>query len=597
MPAPTLLLMAPTPEHPFDLYTEELLLTEGYGALDRLVGGPEGAPLELPPSYALAVISAGAARLLPAEVLRAYLHAGGRAIILRPPPHLAPLLGLQEVGETYSVARDAYVAVNTGHRWMEGIAAANLQCPGETDVYRADGAEALAYVAGQLGLASPFPAVALHRVGAGAAVTFTYDLARTVVEFHQGRPENDNLGADPDANRDGKLCPDDFLEGLRDFSLRHVPQADIHQDILTRAIVGLTADALPVPRLWHFPNAAPAAFMVNGDGDGMLWEDLQWVLETIEPYGVKYTFYLMEQQIQAFSAEQVAAVRERGHDFGPHPWAGLRPTVGEWEREVSRIVESFAGKLGFSPTSYRSHCTVFPGWDEAPRIAAASGLRLDTNFVSGVRFVSGYANGSALPVKFINTAGEIVDCYEQSTVHTEDGCMGSKYLLPPLSQDECIELSRGILSDLCTRYHGVYHPYFHPISLTGRGSVECDRWFVAVLEEVKRHGLPSLTAHEWLHFNDARRGFWFEDVIWDEPTLDLTVSCPEAIFGLTVLLPPCRGQTPCVAAVDGEVVELEQTAFEGLCWTTLILDMGAGETKRVTVDYGPCPEGQTGGAT
>mgnify|MGYP002682326505 CR=1 FL=1 len=161
--------------------------------------------------------------------------------------------------------------------------------------------------------------------------------------------------------------------------------------------------------LMQFMPATFAAYGVDGDGDGMTWADLQWVLDAVEPHGVKFTFYLMDEQIEAFSSEDVAAVRARGHDFGPHPWTGLQPTPEQWTDEIGRIVSSFSDKFGFAPDSYRSHCVIFPGWDHAPRVAAGAGLRLDTNFVPGYRFSTGYLNGSALPVRFIGADGEVLE--------------------------------------------------------------------------------------------------------------------------------------------------------------------------------------------
>ncbi|MDI9582968.1 MAG: transposase, partial [Acidobacteriota bacterium] len=41
----------------------------------------------------------------------------------------------------------------------------------------------------------------------------------------------------------------------------------VHQDLLVRVLRGLMVGQAPVPRLWHFPNAAPALVFIDGDGD------------------------------------------------------------------------------------------------------------------------------------------------------------------------------------------------------------------------------------------------------------------------------------------------------------------------------------------
>jgi len=587
MGVPLLVLSSRSQHHPFDGYLVETLLSEGYNPLHHVTGGLESVDASSLTPYHLVIISAGAARRLPPRAVEGYVRSGGQAVVIQPPDEWAPLLGLEPVGPTYAVARDAYISINTEHPWMREFPSDHIQCPGHNRVCRAEGAEALAFTAGQAAQPSVFPAVATYRLGAGQLVAFTYDLTACLVSLHQGRPMGD-AAEHLDANCDGKLTPDDFFEGMRDFSLRHVPQADLHQDILVRAILGLTAECFPLPRLWHLPHAAPAAFLLDGDGDGMTWADLQWVLDAVEPHGVKFTFYLMDEQIEAFSSEDVAAVRARGHDFGPHPWTGLQPTPEQWTDEIGRIVSSFSDKFGFAPDSYRSHCVIFPGWDHAPRVAAGAGLRLDTNFVPGYRFSTGYLNGSALPVRFVGADGEVLDCYEQSTVHTEDGCRGVKCLLPPLAEDDCIALSLSLIDDLVHRFHGVYHPYFHPISLSGRGSVSCSRWFSEVLQAIDQRGLPSVSSSEWIAFNDARRALSFEDITWDPPTLDITLCSGPPVQGIALLLPPHQGQTPCVALVEGASVPLLPVPFEHLGWTALVLDIAEGATLHLTVDYSPC---------
>jgi hypothetical protein len=580
--SPILLWMAPDEEHRFDLYLEEILLTEGYVSFDRAMGG---ADLR---TYPLVIISAGAAKHLVGEVLREYVEQGGRAIVLKPPVEWCEFLGFARPGETYAIARDAYIRVCDEHPWLRGFPACDLQCPGEGHVWGPKDCEPLAFVAGQAGQPSPFPAVARNRIGAGECVTFLYDLAECIVLFHQGRIENASTGPDADANRDGKFTPDDLLEGMRDFSLRHVPQADVHQDLLVRVICGLTADRLPLPRLWHFPRSAPAALFVNGDGDGMNREELQLTADICAEQGARFTFYLMHEQIDDFPPELVARAREQGHAFGPHPWVSLRPSVAEWQSEVQRIVERMKGKYGFAPRSVRSHSCIFPGWDDTPKLFAEVGLRLDTNFISGYRYQSGYANGSGLPVRFIDRRGEIIDCTEQCTIHGDDVMASAKSLLPPLSEDECIALSLQVMRESATRYHGVFEPYFHPIYLSGRGGIPTQRWFRTVLSAAREAGLPSVNAEEWLDFNDARRGVGIEGSKWDAGIgeLQFEMSAPRAVGGLTVLLPPCAGMTPTAATVAGETREVREVPHEGLGWRALEVDLRAGETAAVRVTYG-----------
>ncbi len=572
--------------HPCEAYLEEILLTEGLNSYERRCLGP-GAEVGDLAAFPLVVVSRGAAQWLAPEAVHEYVRQGGRAVIVQPPRSWAPRFGLAPAAATYAIARDAYLQVCADHPWLAGFPTADLQVPGEAHVSAATTAVPLAFVAGQRGRPSVYPAVALHREGTGAAVVFTYDLAETIVLLHQGRPEHASTGTDPDANRDGKFTGDDAFEGMRDFELRHVPQADVHQDLLVRVLRGLMADVAPLPRLWHFPDAAPALVFIDGDGDSMVWEDLEWVVRETAATGTKYTLYLMTPQIEEFERHKLAALRRQGHEFGVHPWICLQPDLVTWRHCVGEIVALFEQRMGFAPRALRSHSCVFPGWDETPQLLLEHGLRLDTNFAGGYRFVSGYLNGSALPVKFISRTGRVLDCYEQSTVQTEDGSCSPKCLLTPMTQEEACELALRLLADCAERWHGVFHPYFHPISLAGRGAVACQEWFRRVLCAARDRGLPSVNATEWLDFNDARRAVTVETVAWDGAALTLALQGPAAVSGLTLLLPPWDAGQPLVATVSGRPCDLLELGYEGLQWHGVVIDLPADERVVVVVKAAP----------
>ncbi|NUQ61771.1 MAG: hypothetical protein HUU20_04740 [Pirellulales bacterium] len=568
---PILLLQSPDAAHPLDAYLEEVLLGEGYnGYLKR----PPAEAGDLA-AFALVLVSSGAAAQMAPETILDYVQQGGRAVILQPPRAWAPRFGLEPAGRSYSIARDAYLQVDLKHRWMDGFPAADLQVPDESHVYGAGTTEPLALVAGARGRPSIYPAVALTRHGAGSAVVFTYDLAEAIVRLHQGWPATSSTGNDPDANRDGKFTADDLFHRVRDFDLRDVPQADVHQDLLVRVIRGLLDDAAPLPRLWHFPRAAPALVFIDGDSDGMIWEDLEWVVREAAATRTKYTLYLMTEHIKAFDREKIAALRQQGHEFGVHPWVSAQPDLATWRQCVAEIVGLFREKFGYEPRALRAHSCIFPGWDENPRLLAEHGLRLDTDFINGYRFGSGYLNGSALPVKFISREGELLDCYSQSTVQTEDGSCSPKFLLPPMNEDEALAVARQLLADCAGRWHGVFHPYFHPVSLSGRGKVPCQNWFRQILLAARDLDLPSVNAGEWLDFNDARRAAAVDTLAWDGETLVLSLQAPSAMAGLTLLLPPRRDGRPLAATLAGAPCEVVDLALEGMRWQGMVVDLPA----------------------
>jgi hypothetical protein len=182
----------------------------------------------------------------------------------------------------------------------------------------------------------------------------------------------------------------------------------------------------------------------------------------------------------------------------------------------------------------------------------------------------------------------VIDCYSQSTVQTEDGSCSPKCLLPPLSEAEALALARELLQDCARRWHGVFHPYFHPISLAGRGAVACQAWFRQVLRTARDLGLPSVNTSEWLDFNDARRAVKVEALAWDGQTLTFALRTPQPVAGLTILLPPWGEAETLVATVDGVPRELVGLSYEGLRWLGLVLDLPA--QSRCQVRIAPQPK-------
>lgn len=308
---------------------------------------------------------------------------------------------------------------------------------------------------------------------------------------HQGRAENASGGRDPDANRDGKFTADDLFEGMRDFELRHVPQADVLQELLIRAIVGLTADVMPLPRPWRFPAGAPGLLLLDGDGDQMCPGEMRATVEICERHDARCTFFLMDEELRDFNPAELREVRARGHEIGTHPRVPLRPDVDEWRAEVTRITEDLTRRLRFAPVSIRMHSCILPVFDEVPRTFAELGIGLDTSFLQGYRHQSGFLNGSTLLARSIHISGALLDCWEQSTVLGDDTLATIRTMLPVKSEQECIALSLRLMRELAGRYHGVIHPYFHPVNVGGRGGMHTARWLEAVLREARRLGLPA----------------------------------------------------------------------------------------------------------
>ena len=98
---------------------------------------------------------------------------------------------------------------------------------------------------------SHHPAIWQLRVGAGEAVLFAFDLAKSVSRLRHGDPD---LADMPNEIFDRITRPSDLFRGQLDPRQATVPQADILTAVLGRAVESL----IPQPRLWYYPVAVAA---------------------------------------------------------------------------------------------------------------------------------------------------------------------------------------------------------------------------------------------------------------------------------------------------------------------------------------------------
>ena len=185
------------------------------------------------------------------ELLAAYVEAGGRLLLIRPPAELAPLAGLRPLSRALP---DAALLVEPGgaeprRAALGGFPYEPLQVAGALDLYHPDpGTTVLARaVAGRWPVGS-HPAIversgpATGPAGAGRVVAFLYDLPHTVARLRQGDP--DLAGYDTDGL--SGVRPNDAQQWQIDPAAGHLPQAEVHQALL-RAGGGVRSAPGPCP--------------------------------------------------------------------------------------------------------------------------------------------------------------------------------------------------------------------------------------------------------------------------------------------------------------------------------------------------------------
>ncbi|GEM_PF-1728113 len=595
---PMLVLLRRWPGAPFNPYLEEILQIEGYlcyrvtDVTDRTI---DDRVLEDAPVTLLARMELEAEEM---EALGRYVERGGRLIAFRPPAEMAGLFGCREakgVQGVYALACEGFVVVDQGHPATSGFPESGMQFKGDAELYMPEEANRIASFCTEPEGLLPFAGVALWYQGRGATALFAYDLVETVVRLHQGNPEQGSDGLRPDADRDGMFKPNDLYVGETDPRMKLVPQADLHQDLLVRVLRFLTDDGLPLLRVWHYPDAKPAAVFLNGDSDGMVDGDLQRVETLTRRYGAQFTVYAMEEHFSLFPSDAIPGLKRRGLDFGPHPFCGSRtPTVEEMGRHLGAISSDFERHFGYRATSVRNHNVICPGWTGTFEHLSRLGYRIDTNHMATRYFYPGYLSGSGLPFKFIDRNGEIIDLYEQATTLVDDPTT-HKWLRPTFSLEEALEVEQRVFEDCVGRYHTVFHHYFHPgiqkdknwHRYGGPDGNYAAKALYRALELTRSHWLSTFTGEAWAEFNDGRRTIRIRAL---KAGIGLCVFEMESgcnVEGLTLMLPGrSDGEALSSVRVDGQPVEVQSVEWEGLSWCVWSMDMETKASYRVEGIYG-----------
>ncbi|HEX2035888.1 MAG TPA: hypothetical protein VHS99_17045 [Chloroflexota bacterium] len=594
--APILVLTRGDDANRFHAYVEEILLAEGYPWVRRI-------DLQETPLSAAALAQADVTILshirLAAEeeaLLLGHVRDGGRLLALRPSPRLAQACGLRSFnpvrhrGQTHLLGlEDRWLRANAASPLGRNLPADELQFHSRADLYTwaGDPGAVVAHLAPFPGAPSAHPAVVATDHGRGRVALYTFDLATSTVLFHQGRREQSSTGAYPDYNGDATYKANDMFVGFLDERLKHVPQADVHQDLFVRLLVWLTETGRPLPRLWYFPHGARAVAFFNGDGDSMRAPDLANTIAQVERFGAPFTTYVMTENYPELDPAWEASLRARGHGFGQHVWAGPLPTPAEMRQQLRAELAGFRERYGHAPLSYRGHWVVWVGWTEMARYLAEEGIRLDTDFLGGRFFKEGYLNGSGLPVRFMDEQGRMIDLYEQCTISADDTWLTDKSFLPAYSIEECIAVSRRQLEEAVQKYHTVYHPYFHPRN-TDPGTLHTQPWLTAMLWYCRKLNVPCVGDEDWVRFNDARRAMRLEALRFDGAagTLDFALRAGPAIAGATVVLPPSHGGRRLTrATVDGQSVPITVEEVEGRRQARFSADFAAGQVRCVRASW------------
>ncbi|MCB0115762.1 MAG: hypothetical protein KDD84_16795, partial [Caldilineaceae bacterium] len=599
-PTPILLVVNDAGPSPYGRYLGEILRAEGLSYYD--IANLDDVTAQQMNDYGLVLLAETPLTSGQASMFSSYVADGGRLIAMRPDSQIAGLFGL---GAAAGTIDSGYMQIDVNAALNGGVPGAGL--PAETMQFHGDatlaapqqGATVLADLYNSATNAAGYPAVTAG--SNGAAVAFTYDLARTVVYMRQGNPDNANVDADNDGvlrtidlfqANPGAGYPDTWV----DLDKTPIPQADEQQRLLARLVHNLLADALPLPQMWYFPGTAKTVLIPTGDAHANPTSYYQNEIDSISPYNATISFYLSpagEPNNASLQSWEAA-----GYSFGIHPYANAQGQLGPG---YAQAIQWFENVYGQPPSrTVRNHQVAWQGWTDAAVTAVSYGMALDTNFYSWGSWLQkqngswarGYITGSGQPMKFISDQGVIIPYFQQLTQLIDEQLTAFHELL---SESEAIAVSQqmidaslaGDYAALMTQFHVDY--YYPPSS----------GWAEGTLAYANQRGVPILNADEWLTFVETRYSADYTNLAWNGTTQTLsfgiTADNAQGIDLTTVLPLSYAGGALSTVTVDGNNAGFSVQTIKGE--DVAFVSMSAGQHQVTAVYDGQTPPTPTAAPT
>jgi hypothetical protein len=523
------ILVVTDPADPYGRYYAEILTAEGLNAFHvRDVGQLTEATLG---GYSVVILAQAPLSASQAASLSAWVQGGGNLIAMRPGGSLAGVLGL---GSDAGDLDNGYLRVDTTSGPGAGITGDTMQFHGRADRWTLAGAAPVAHLYAGSATATPHPAVTLHSVGTagGQAAAFSYDLARSVVQTRQGNPAWAGQKRD---DQFGPIRSDDlFFPDWADLGRVAIPQADEQQRLLANLVTQMSADRLPIPRFWYFPNGERAAVVMTGDdhttGGTVAHFDRFLALSPagcsiVDWECVRSTSYVYA--ISGMTAAQVGAYQAQGFEIALHLNTGCVDFTeaslrADWASQRADLLAAWPGVVA-APRTNRTHCIAWSDWASQPKVEREFGIRLDTNYywwpASWVLNRPGVFTGSGIPMRFADLDGSIIDVYQATTQLTDESGMDI-----PAHAAALLDRALGPQG-----YYGAFTANMHSDrDLTGAE---------AIVAAAQARGVPVISAAQLLDWLDGRNSSSFGGLAFDGSRLRFTINRAPGAHGLEAMLP------------------------------------------------------------
>ncbi|HZS70386.1 MAG TPA: DUF4082 domain-containing protein, partial [Candidatus Acidoferrum sp.] len=519
-------------------YYAEILRTEGlneFAVMD--IGAVTAATLT---AYDVVILAPAALTAAQVTMLSSWVNAGGNLIAMQPDSQLNSLLGLTSAGSTLS---NAYLVVDASTPAGNGIVNQAMQFHGVANRYTLSGASSIATLYTDPLTATSNPAVTLRSVGTsgGHAAAFAYDLATSIVYTRQGNPawaaqERDGSAPiRPDDKFYGAAAGDpqpDWVDLNNEVS---IPQADEQQRLLANLILQMNLAKKPLPRFWYFPRGKKAVMLMTGDdhgNGGTAGRFDQYIAAS--PAGcnvanwecIRSTSYIFVEP-QNLSNAQAANYAAQGFEVGLHINTNCADfTPASLDAFYSQQVADFRNSYPSVPAlaTERHHCIVWSDWVTAAKTQLRYGIRLDASYYfwppGWVQNRPGHFTGSAMPMRFADLDGTIIDVYNVPTQMTDES--GQTY---PFTSDALLGAAVGPQG-----YYGVYTVNAHTDTASNPVSD-------GALSSALSRGVPVVSGSQLLKWLDGRNSSSFSGITSTGATLSFSITPGTGANGLQAMAP------------------------------------------------------------
>jgi hypothetical protein len=420
-------------------------------------------------------------------LLCAYVTTGGTLLALLPDNNLVTALGITPC---YQLIPHGQLTVGD-----TTIVAEPIDVIGPTAIWQVpDDATIVANI-------NQHPAIVSRTIGAGNVLLYAFDVAYCVARLRQGDPQYVDLCA---AGLDGIYRPSELFVHQLDPQRAHIPQADLHTALLAHLIM----THAPQPRIWYYPRAQQTSTMImTSDDDWSQVAEFEALIAGLARHDAQCTFFLVPQS--RVTPSDITRWQAAGHTFSVHPALAQDIVVGlaTDEPQVRIVAAMLAENITRHQREYaapvrtiRQHAVRWLGYVEAARVLASHGVQLDCNYLAVSPYL-GYVCGSGRAVRFVDEHGQIIDCFQQPTLWTEECLIHPAYVFSfKWEVAHAIAVTDQLIAAAAQRYYTPVTINSHPVSFAtySQPLIEAN-WQAA-----RRHGMPIVSADTWLDWTTIR---------------------------------------------------------------------------------------------